>query len=103
MTMPAPDSKVTKEQVDQALNIVDFRGAQPGPKAWHYGQFEPWALKFGYADGKPIYGSVTIPDGNEYHIYFLNDAHQGTIILKRTQAPANYGISPQWEKVAGKE
>ena len=100
MKIPAEGSKVTQEQVEGALNIVAFPGAAPGDKAWHYGQFEPWALEFGYPEGKPLYANITMPDSNTYHIYYLNDAHKSTIILKHGQTPANYGISPEKAKAS---
>ena len=93
--MPLPDegSDVTQKQVDASVNIGSFAGATPGTKGWHYGQFEPWALQFGYEDGMPLYGECKV-DGNSYHIYWLNDKHQAPIILKQNETPATYGITP---------
>lgn len=91
MPLPDEDSKVTQDQIKQALNSDKFPDSKPG-KNWHDGQFEPWALDFGYPDGKPRYGSVE-PGG--YHIYWLNDGHQAPIILKPGETPDNYGIKPQ--------
>lgn len=86
--MPPVNSALTQQQVNAALNIQWFPGSTPaGP--WHYGQFEPWAIQYGYPNGMPLYAHVN--PGN-YHIYWLNDGHQAPIILTPGQTPANYGF-----------
>lgn len=94
MPPPTLDTDVTQAQVDAAVNIDDFEGAVPGKKKWHEGIFEPWALKFGYPEGKATYGECVVGT-DSYHIYWLNDGHQAPIILKKGQTPADYGISPE--------
>ncbi|MEZ4453829.1 MAG: hypothetical protein R3B09_30515 [Nannocystaceae bacterium] len=92
--MPPRDSALTQAQVNHALNIQYFQGSVPaGGRAgnWHEGQFEPWALQFGYPGGMPLYAHVN--PGN-YHIYWLNDGHQAPIILMPGQTPADYQIYP---------
>ncbi len=92
MNLPKDGEKLTQGQVNLAINLDKFPNSKPGSKNWHYGQFEPWAMQFGYKDGIPIYASV---DPNGYHIYFLNDGHKVPIILKIGETPATYGIKPK--------
>ena len=92
MKLPEQDEKLTQEQVNLAVNLDSFPDSTPGDKGWHEGLFEPWALSFGYPEGKPMYASVN-PGG--YHIYFLNDKHQAPIILKKGETPSTYGIEPE--------
>lgn len=92
MKLPNDNDTLTQNQINSAVNITSFDKPTPN-KNWHYGQFEPWALKFGYLDGKPIYGSVSV-GSQEYHIYFLNDGHKLPIILKPKETPDNYNVKP---------
>ena len=89
--MPNEGSPLTQLQINASINILSFAGSSPGGKDWHKGLFEPWALDFGYSDGRPLYANVMPGD---YHIYWLNDGHQQPIILKPRETPATYGVSP---------
>jgi hypothetical protein len=89
MFPPTEGSPLTQDQVAGALNIQQFPGATPGFKGWHTGLFEPWAMSYGYSNGMPLYANVM--PGN-YHIYFL-PTRQATIILKRGENPARYGVT----------
>lgn len=92
MQLPKENDPITQEQVNKALNLSNFGGtAGPGMKGWHYGLFEPWAMQFGYLDGRPIYASTSAG----YHIYYLNlEKYKAPIILKPGQKPQDYGIQP---------
>lgn len=104
MNMPDENSPVTAGQIDLAINLNKFPGATPD-KNWHYGQFEPWAMKFGYPEGRPLYGSVKYK-GESCHIYFLNSRWKQQVppgeatgepmpvILKSNENPATYSITP---------
>jgi len=92
MALPPENSAVTQDQINAAINIGNFPGSTPGSN-WHYGQFEPWALQFGYENGMPLYGSV-IFNGASVHMYWLNDGHQQPIIMTNGQTPATYGVEP---------
>jgi hypothetical protein len=92
MKKPEDGETLTQAQVGEAVNVKDFEAVEI-KKNWHIGQFEPWALDFGYPDGMPIYGGVEV-DGVSAHIYFLNDGHQASIILRRGETPATYHVTP---------
>ncbi|WAS90078.1 hypothetical protein [Nannocystis punicea] len=89
---------MTTEQIAQALNIKSFPEAKPG-KNWHRGPdgggaFEAWSREYGYPDGFPMYGSVTV-GSEELHIYYLNDANDAPIILRRGETPKTYNVPPK--------
>jgi len=91
--MPKEKEKVTQEEVDGAVNIDQFLGAQPDPaKNWHKGQFEPWTMDFGYEDGFPLYGGALV-NGNNVHIYYLPKKDK-TILLARNETPKTYNVTP---------
>lgn len=94
MKIPNEGDKLTQEEINLSINLDKFSGAEPGRKNWHYGQFEPWALNFGYPEGKPIYAEVKV-EAEYYHIYYLNDKHACPIILKQGQKPEDYGVNPK--------
>ena len=94
MEMPNENDPITQEQVGQAINLSSFPGAEPGSKGWHLGLFEPWALQFGYPEGRPLYAEVVV-GAERIHIYFLNDGSKKPIILRRGEKPADYGVLPQ--------
>lgn len=92
--MPEKGESVTEEQVNTAINIKSFKGAKPDPnKKWHQGadgggQFEAWALGYGYEDGFPLYGGALVGD-EKVHIYYLPKTKQ-TILLRARETPDSY-------------
>ncbi len=99
MNLPKDGDPITQDQVDLALNLSKFAGAAPGSKGWHTGLFEPWALKFGYPDGMPVYAEVNV-SGQGFHIYYLNDGWAAPLIMKKNETPADYGIQPKAKATA---
>ena len=92
MPIPNDGDTLTPEQVRSSLNASTFPDFEID-KDWHYGLFEPWALQFGYPDGKPIYGGI-IANGVHYHVYYLNDQHQAPLIMGNGQTPQDWGVNP---------
>jgi hypothetical protein len=92
--MPKPNDGdvLTPEQVASSLNASSFPGCVID-KDWHIGQFESWALQFGYPDGMPIYGGIIFQDVR-YHVYYLNDQHQVPLIMGNGQTPQEWDVFP---------
>ncbi|RCJ22431.1 hypothetical protein A6S26_22035 [Nostoc sp. ATCC 43529] len=81
--MPQKGDELTKEQVKQIENLVDYTRNPDDvviEKNWHQGPdggglFEVWALKNGYPGGFPIYAGVKIQN-RKYHVYWLPNTNK---------------------------